>query len=246
MLTKMTVGVYRAMAGKIIPNVRPSQRAYHDRLQETLTPGCEWLDLGCGHQIMPPWVGADEQKLVRQCRSVTGIDLDFPSLVKNRIFAGRVAMADLEHIPFAAESFDVVTTNMVVEHLKKPLDVLTEVRRVLRPGGRFLYHTPNRNAPALRIAAHTPDALKKSIVWMLEGRAEEDVFPTHYRMNTVEDVTSLAEKAGLKIERLEQITSSAMTYVLGPLALPEILFIRLIEADRFKNLRPNLLVTLEK
>ena len=246
MLTKLTAGMYRALARRIIPGVRPSQRAYHDCLEAALTPGCDWLDLGCGHQIMPPWVGADEALLVGKCRSVTGLDLDFPSLQKNRIFAGRVALADLAYIPFADQSFDLVTANMVVEHLGEPLRVLQEVRRVLRPGGRFLYHTPNRNAPALRIAAHTPDAVKKSIVWVLEQRAEEDVFPTFYRMNTVEDVTSLAQQAGLRVQRLDQITSSAMTFLLGPLALPEILFIRMIQAERFRNLRPNLLVTLEK
>jgi len=246
MLTKLSVGMYRSLANWIIPGVRPSQRAYHDCLESNLTPGCDWLDLGCGHQIMPSWVGADEAKLVGKCHSVTGIDLDLPSLVKNRIFSGHVALANLEQIPFPNQSFDLVTANMVVEHLGEPLQVLTEVKRVLRPRGRFLYHTPNRNAPALRIAAHTPDRIKKSIVWALEGRAEEDVFPTFYRMNTVEDVTSIAQKAGLTVKRLDQITSSAMTFVLGPLALPEILFIRMIELERFKDLRPNLLVTLEK
>jgi SAM-dependent methyltransferase len=238
--------MYRKLAQWIIPGVRPSQRAYLDSLESNLTAGCDWLDLGCGHQILPSWVGADEPKLVKKCRSVTGIDLDFPSLVKNRIFSGRVAMADLEKIPFADQSFDLVTANMVVEHLGDPLQVLSEVKRVLRPGGRFLYHTPNRQSPALRIAAHTPDGVKKSIVWILERRAEEDVFPTFYRMNTIEDVAALAEKAGLKVKRLDPVTSSAMTFLLGPLALPEILFIRMIESERFKNLRPDLLVTLEK
>ena len=238
--------IYRRLADWIVPSVRPSQMAYHEFLDGALEPGSDWLDLGCGHQIMPPWVGADEPNLVSRCHSVAGIDVDFASLEKNQIFSGRVAQANLEQIPFADESFDLVTANMVIEHLSEPLQVLNEVRRVLRPGGRFLYHTPNRNAPAMRIADRTPDALKKRIVWWLERREESDIFKTFYRMNTVEDITALADAAGLKVQRLVQMSSSAITYRLGPFALPELLFLRALEADRFKHLRTNVIATLEK
>jgi 2-polyprenyl-3-methyl-5-hydroxy-6-metoxy-1,4-benzoquinol methylase len=246
MLTKISNRMYRSLARRIAPGIIHSQRVYLEQLRVVLTPGCDWLDLGCGHQILPSWVKADEPKLIEPCRSVTGIDLDFPSLLGNKIFAGRVALANLEQIPFAAESFDVVTANMVVEHLGNPLHVLSEIHRVLRPGGRFLFNTPNRQAPALRVAAHTPEALKKPIVWFLERRAGEDVFPTFYRMNTADDIASLTKQAGFRIQRTEQINSGAVTAVLGPLALPELLFLRLTERERFKNLRMNLIVTLEK
>jgi ubiquinone/menaquinone biosynthesis C-methylase UbiE len=244
--TKILTGISRQLAKWIVPGNRHSQRAYSECLDASVEPGCDWLDLGCGHKILPPWVGLDEPNLVGRCHSVAGLDLDFPSLRKNQIFAGRVVMANLEQIPFAERSFDLVTANMVVEHLAEPRRVLEEVHRVLRPGGRFLFNTPNRQAPALRIAAHTPEGIKKQIVWWLERRAEEDVFPTFYRMNKVDDIQRLAQAAGFRVTRLDQISSTPITFLLGPLVLPELVFIRILESDRWARLRSNLLVVLEK
>jgi SAM-dependent methyltransferase len=174
------------------------------------------------------------------------VDLDLDSLRKNRIFLGRVAMADLTQIPFKDGSFDLVTANMVVEHLSDPRRVLEEVRRVLRPGGRFLYHTPNRKAPAIRLANRTPETLKKKLVWLLERRQESDIFTTYYRMNTADDVRAIAHQTGLKVEGLLELSSSAITYRLGPLAIPELVFLRLLESERLRHLRTNLIVTLKK
>jgi SAM-dependent methyltransferase len=80
--------------------------------------------------------------------------------------------------------FDVVRANMVVEHLMAPGAVFAEVQRVLRPGGQFNFVTPNLNSPYMRAAAHTPDGVKRMLARVFEGRAENDVFPTTYRMNT--------------------------------------------------------------
>ena len=62
----------------------------------------------------------------------------------------------------------------------------------------------------------------------LERRRPEDVFETHYRMNTEKDVLSLASQAGLKVDRFSQISSVATTAIFGPLAIPELFGIRTI------------------
>jgi SAM-dependent methyltransferase len=46
-----------------------------------------------------------------------------------------VQTGDITNLPFAAESFDIVTLNYVLEHLPAPYRVIDEILRVLRPGG---------------------------------------------------------------------------------------------------------------
>ena len=238
--------IYEALAQWIVPGHRHTQKIYHDWLVGLLRPGIHWLDLGCGHQILPDWAGEqDERRLVEQCGRAVGIDLDFNGLRVNRTLRDRV-LGTLEHLPFPTGSFDLVTANMVVEHLEHPVDVLGEIKRVLRPGGQFLFHTPNRKAPAVRVAAHTPERLKKRVILIFEKRREEDVFPTYYQMNTRQDVQAMAMRAGFQVERIEQVNSSAVTAVLGPLAIPELLFIRMIRSEGFRDLRSNILTVLRK
>src|SRR5712692_758282 len=54
-----------------------------------------------------------------------------------------------EDLPFAGESFDLIVSLWVLEHLRVPEIVFGEVQRVLRPGGHFVFLTPNLRNPLL-------------------------------------------------------------------------------------------------
>ncbi len=82
--------------------------------------------------------------------------------------------------------------------------MLKEVRRVLKPGGVFLFKTPNKTHYMPMIARLTPHRFHR-FVNRLRGRAEVDTFPTLYRANTDRDVRALAEKSALGILRIERI-----------------------------------------
>ena len=47
-------------------------------------------------------------------------------------------------LPFEDESFDCVVSFQVIEHIKRDKEFVSEVWRVLKPGGRFIVSTPNR------------------------------------------------------------------------------------------------------
>jgi len=49
--------------------------------------------------------------------------------------------ADLEQLPFADRTFDMIWSNLVLHWTNDPQIALTEVRRVLQPGGVFLFST---------------------------------------------------------------------------------------------------------
>ena len=47
-------------------------------------------------------------------------------------------------LPFEDESFDCVVSFQVIEHIRRDKEFVSEVCRVLKPGGRFIVSTPNR------------------------------------------------------------------------------------------------------
>ncbi len=51
------------------------------------------------------------------------------------------AVADIEGLPFADASFDLVTSNVTLQWCPEPRVAFEEVRRVLRPGGLFMFST---------------------------------------------------------------------------------------------------------
>ena len=143
-----------------------------------------------------------------------------PAAVENpMLIEGRIANAD--KIPFESDRFDVVFSDNVLEHLDEPEAVFREVARVLKPGGVFLFKTPNKRHYMPTIARPTPHSFHK-YVNRRRGRAEVDTFPTRYRANARPDIVRLADKSGLSVERIELIEGRPeylrmtwLTYLLG-------------------------------
>lgn len=244
-LRSVLYGFYFKAERRIVPGLRSSQYAYYDALRAAIRPGCRWLDLGCGHQVLAEWMIAEEQALVRESGLAAGMDLDWQALLKHRSLNKRV-FGDLGAIPFDSGSWDLVSANMVMEHLQDPAPVLREIHRLLAPGGTFVFHTPNYYHWVTLAAWWTPELLKKPLVRFLEGRSGSDVFPTHYRINTSAAVQRLANECGFDVIDLRLVNTSAALKMLGPAVLLELLYIRLLERPPFAELRSNLVVALRR
>ncbi len=218
-----------------------SQQRYWKALEEVIEPGAEWLDLGCGWQITAEWAASPNKQraLARRARRFVGVDLD-PGMWKHTLLDDRV-FGSGEALPFARSSFDVVTANMVVEHLPDPERVFGEVRRVLRPGGRLVFHTPNKRYYMIWLASKAPESLKQRVARLLDDRADEDIFPTLYRANTPESVRQAFQAAGLEAEWIRLGGSVGEYERLGPFGLPEIAFLRLLETDLFRRYAPTMI-----
>jgi SAM-dependent methyltransferase len=110
-----------------------------------LAPGMRVLDLGCGegrHVHGVHCVGGID---------VVGLDLDEPSLAKAReglamlppnSGSTTLLTGDAYNLPFEDAAFDVVICSEVLEHLHDYPRVLAQIRRVLKPGGRFAATVP--------------------------------------------------------------------------------------------------------
>jgi SAM-dependent methyltransferase len=133
-------------------------------------PGKDVLDLGCRY-------GALTQAYL-EGNHVTGVDVDREALAEAAKLGVETYWADLdERFPFEAETFDVVVAGELLEHVRDPVHIVGEARRVLRPGGRLVGSVPNayRLKNRLRFAAGRPP--------------ESD--PTHLHMFRPGDVRSL-------------------------------------------------------
>ena len=236
---------YWKLEKKIVPGLTSSQYHYHEAVSAAMPPGGRWLDLGCGHQVYADWMIAEERETVSRAGFFAGIDVDVPGIRAHRNLHNPV-VGDLCALPFSDSSFEIVTANMVVEHLDRPLAVLAEVSRVLRPGGRFIFHTPNSKCFSVRAASWLPQAAKNLLIHFLEARKEHDVFKTFYRMNSAPAVARLGAEAGFQIAEVQSVNSSAVTVMLGPLVVFELLALRILARPAFAPWRSNLIATLEK
>jgi SAM-dependent methyltransferase len=237
--------IYWAMRGVIAPRLKYSQYLYEDVLEDLVRPGTRWLDLGCGHQVLPSWRERQERVLVARCRTVVGLDYDLPSLARHRSIDRKVR-GDMSRLPFADESFDLVTANMVVEHLDDPRAQFAEISRVLRPGGSFLFHTPNALGYFAVLARLVPRAIKLKLVYLLDGRTPDDVFPAFYRANSRRRIDALAASTDLRVDQFRLVVSDAMFAPVPPLALVELLWLRVLMTRRFRPLRTNIIAVMSK
>lgn len=105
-------------------------------LRNAVGADCDLLDLGCGAGKGP----------LEAFPEANGVGLDFSraqvELGRSRLAADFV-LGDMAALPFADDTFDAVTAFFSIIHV--PIDehraVFEEVRRVLRPGGQFVFCT---------------------------------------------------------------------------------------------------------
>lgn len=231
----------------IVPELKPSQQIYGEVLQGvTKGNGIKWLDMGCGSRILPHWVtlSCDEKDLKDECEMVVGIDYDMNSLKKN-ISIHNLLRGDINKFPFRDSAFDIVTANMVVEHLEYPKATFQEVRRILNAGGRFLFHTPNIYGYSTILTRLIPDIIKSRIAHFLQNRKEEDIFETYYRVNTINEIIRISAESNMEIEKQILVTSMPQLSLI-PFMLPfELLWIRLLFNKRFRHLRTGIITILK-
>jgi SAM-dependent methyltransferase len=210
-----------AIAKAIHLDLTHPQVIYGRALQRCVHPGIKWLDVGCGYQILPDWAmsQSEQERLVRSAAFLAGVDVD--ERIKDHPLLTYRVKALGGALPFKEEPFDLVTANMVVEHIINPESFLSDIYRVLRPNGRFLFHTPNYLCWLIFLGHLVPDNVKKSVIKTLEHRNAEDVFPTHYTMNTPGRIGRLAKKTGFEVEELNMVSSSRIFDRFGPLGWAE-------------------------
>ncbi|MGD8968896.1 MAG: class I SAM-dependent methyltransferase [Anaerolineae bacterium] len=181
---------YRRRYAEMRPGWQPSSHIYQALVAARLDLLTRVLDLGCGR-------GGVMERLHSRAGLVAGLDPDMISLREHRAAALASACGLAEDLPYANHTFDLVCSSWVLEHLAEPQRAFIEVARALRPGGRFIFLTPNVRHPLL--------LLNRALSWTqgrlvdrVYGRSETDIFPAFYRANSAAQVELLAGAAGME------------------------------------------------
>lgn len=184
------------------------------------------LDLGAGAGIVK------QMNFRGVVNRVCGVDLDQRVEENPYLDEGRVGQG--ESIPYADGSFDLVFSDNVLEHLSQPEIVFKDVARVLRPGGKFMFKTPNKYHYIPLVARLTPHKFH-AFINKLRGRKEIDTFPTRYRANCRKDIHKLATMTGFRVTDMSLIEGRPEYLRISPILYPfGILYERLV--NRFECL----------
>lgn len=186
---------YRRRYAALVPGWRSSGVLFESLVRDSITPTTHLLDIGSGR-------GGLIEKIHTDVATATALDPDFLSLAEHRAPTVLRTCGLAEAIPFPAQSFDLVTAIWLLEHLTHPETVFSEIQRVLKPGGRFIFLTPNALHPLLitnNLSRLIP-TLQHRLIPRLYARAEADTFPVQYQANTRTTLHRLCQRVGLHLE----------------------------------------------
>ena len=169
-----------------VPDAPAAAPAHLLEFVRALGPARRALDLGCG-----------DGRLTAEIPAAVRVGADVSEVALERARA-RVADADLVRIepdrplPFEDSSFDLVVCVETLEHVRDVQLFLSEVRRVLEPGGELALTTPaHGRASALRI--------------LVRGFEESfDPFSPHLRFLSRRSLARLLDEMGFDLRSLER------------------------------------------
>ncbi len=156
---------------------------------EWCAPKAGWLtlDIGCGPGLLP----AIFSRL--GCEAV-GADLD-PKMFKPAPLHANVVVADGLCLPFPGKQFDLISATNLLFLLPQPANLMIEMKRLVKPGGKVVLLNPSENLSASAAAAFADER-------GLEGLARQTLVNWAMRAEnnhrwTEQDTRLLFEQAGM-------------------------------------------------
>ncbi|MDX6511487.1 MAG: hypothetical protein QOE36_991 [Gaiellaceae bacterium] len=157
-----------------------------------VTAGTRLLDAGCG-------AGMVLRLAADRGADVSGLDASEPLLghARRRVPGATIVQGDLEDLPFADDSFDVVTGFNSFQYAAQPAAAIAEAVRVLRPGGKVLLLTWG-TADQCEAAAYLA-ALGQLMPPPPPGA------PGPFALSEPEALTALFDEAGLAVTEIADV-----------------------------------------
>ena len=149
-----------------------------------LRPGEQYLDISCG-RVMLPYLAHSKGAIAH------GLDLSHAALKAGHASTGisNLVTANSQILPYANNSFDVISNIGSLEHYVDMHAAILEMTRVLRPGGRAYVLVPNTFSLTTNI-----------LLALRQGRTSIDSQPIQ-RYAARQEWQTLIESYGLTVEK---------------------------------------------
>ncbi|MCK9368714.1 class I SAM-dependent methyltransferase [Candidatus Dojkabacteria bacterium] len=223
---------------KIKPKWLDSSSIYKGLINKYLKKDGRVLDIGCGH-------GTLLKDVYAKTLYTYGIDPDKEALAKNTFIKNK-KVGFVEELPYQDKFFDVVVCAWVLEHLKSPETAFKEIYRVLKPGGKAIFLTPNTRNFNVWIIKAVPEKFHEFFTTRLYGRQENDTYPKFYRINSENKMIKILEPIGF--QKTEIIVNGDPSYISFNRFLFKIACIieTILDLKPFRNCKVNIIGVFEK
>ena len=146
--TKNKKKYIKARLDKTYPQFKTGGYFFRQYLNKYINIETIVLDAGCGD-------GGMISDLKLRPKLIIGIDKSEKLLNNNKIIDQKI-ISDLEKVPLTDNSVDIVSSEFVLEHIIGPELIFREIHRVLKPGGAFIFITPNIINPIMFLSKILP------------------------------------------------------------------------------------------
>ncbi len=157
------------------------------------------LENGCG-------VGMYVDRLSPHVNRVIGLEYDLARAAEARQFNQKHPNAEIinaagEYLPFSSNSFDLILSHEVLEHVQDDQAAAREMARVLRPGGRIVLFVPNRGYPFETHGVYWRERYRFGNIFGVNylPRAIRDRLAPHVRIYSSADLVHLFEPLPLRL-----------------------------------------------
>jgi len=109
-----------------------------EKYLEHVRPNTQVIELGCGMSYFPEMAnkkGAQSYGVDFSQKAIQRLQLEFPGV--------KYMKCDATKTPFPNGKFETVVSGEVIEHLEEPQDLVDEMARICKKGGKMIISTPH-------------------------------------------------------------------------------------------------------
>ncbi len=172
---------------------------FYSRICSLINSSMTVLDFGAGRAA---WYEDDlclYRKKLRtikgKARNVIGCDVD-DEIFSNNSVDERIKIKIGKPLPFNDDSFDLIISDYTFEHIDNPAEVSREFRRILKKGGWICARTPNKYSFISLLTRMINNKYHKKVIKRAQpGRKDIDVFPTTFKLNSMNEISRYFDKS---------------------------------------------------